>query len=250
MPTLNRPSRPRPGVVPIALLTALLSHSTAAWAGCENFSGIAPEGFGYPDGGLWGRVGADYEPDVGDLQNVDNLDQVDGPRVPLFDVAVATETGFNSSASVDGKLGRGFAALDVLAIARASGAPAGTDALARGAAAFNDTITISAPGRNGQPGTVQLGVQVDGVLSAARSQSPGGLASRAFGRGSAAYRFGVTDGSPVPGGSSVSVTASSPARRLSSRSVMFRSGRRPSPSARSWVASSTSPTAHPLPLPS
>ncbi|MBL8201967.1 MAG: hypothetical protein JNK40_13455 [Chromatiales bacterium] len=193
-------SRSRTVVVPIALLTAVLSPWPGARADCTSFSGFAPEGFGYPNGGFWGAVAADYEPDIGERQNIDDLRQVDGPRVPLFDVTVATETVFNSSASVVGKLGRGYVALDVLAIARASGAPAGTDAHARGAAAFNDTITISAPGRNGQPGTVRLGVQVDGVLSAARSQSSNGIASSAYGNGGAAYRFDVTDGSPGPGG--------------------------------------------------
>lgn len=186
--------------VQIALLTALLTLAAGARADCDNFSGIAPEGFGYPDGGLWGRVAADYEPDVGPRQNVDDLRRDDGPRIPLFDVTVATETVFNSSASVVGRLGRGYTALDVQAFARVSGAPAGTDAQARGAAAFNDTITISAPGRNGQPGTVRLGVQVDGILSASRSQSLTGIQSSAYGNGGAAYRFDVTDGSPGPGG--------------------------------------------------
>jgi hypothetical protein len=128
-----------------------------------------PEGF---VSGVFGHVDVGYEPDDGPLQIVTD-ERLDPSPVTQsqFVVSVATEAGLSSAATVVGHVGRGFAHLDALAIARQQG-EGSSDADVYAAAAFSDTLTISAPGLAGTRGTVRLGVDVEGGLSAADSVLP------------------------------------------------------------------------------
>jgi len=182
-----------------AALAGLIAFSAVARADCDSFLGFLPEGFGVPDGELFGDVRAGYESDDGSVvEVVDDLRQAPGPRVPGFDVTVANQL-VDSVATVVGELDRGYATLDIVAVASIGGVPSEAGADARGGAGFNDVITISSPSRNGQAGTVVLGTRVEGALSAASSQAANGFSSEASGTGSAQYQFGVTDGPGVSG---------------------------------------------------
>jgi hypothetical protein len=118
-----------------------------------------PEGF---TSGVYGAVQVNYEPTGGEQQIVEDerLDPspvTDGPYV----LTVANQAGFNSAATVVAQVGRGFARLDAIAIARHQG-EGRSDADVHAGVAFSDVITLSSPGRNGTPGSVLLGVFVDG----------------------------------------------------------------------------------------
>lgn len=137
-----------------------------------------PEGF---TSGIYGRVRVGQELPGAPTQTVED-ERLDPSPVTqeAYVLTVANEAGFNSAATVVGQVGRGFARLDAIAIARQEGEGLSEADVVAGVA-FSDVITLSSPGRNGTPGSALLGVFVDGTLSTANGGNDSEVSSSAFG---------------------------------------------------------------------
>lgn len=147
-----------------------------------------PEGF---SSGVYGKVRVWVEPDDGPIQVVaDTRLDPDPVTYGQFVLSVANEAGLNSAATVVGRVGRGYAQLDAIAIARQQGSEAHSYAEVHAGAAFGDVLTVSAPGREGTTGTLRVGVRLHGGLSAGSNGWDFDIKAVAYG---GAVVFGVTE---------------------------------------------------------
>lgn len=105
-----------------------------------------------------------------------------------YDFAIAS---LLSLASISARIDYGWARVVAAASGSVEGAPANQLRIGSAGysvrAGFDDTITIDAPGRTGQPGTVRIGMDVEGVVSAGADWWPG--QSVAVSGGVATVRF-------------------------------------------------------------